>query len=90
MNDAPDYWGASVKFEKLYVTNAECAERIGISTDDFNAIEFELNRQGFPPKDPLFNNRRYWPAVRAFLDRRNGVGDKRHVFGPPDGKERWK
>jgi hypothetical protein len=27
----------------------------------------------FPAKDPLFGNKRYWPAVRAFLDARSGL-----------------
>ncbi len=79
------------KSDKLYVTEAECAERFGISTDEFKNIVPELTRQGFPLKDPLFNNRRYWPAVKAFLDKRNGLAS---AFvgtpGPPDQKEPWK
>jgi len=79
------------KADKLYVTNAECAERIGISTDEFNAIEATLTKAGFPLKDPLFNNRRYWPAVRAYLDKRNGLAS---AFigtpGPPDEPGPWK
>ncbi len=61
------------KSDKLFVTEAECAERIGISTDEFKRIVSELDRQGFPMKDPLFANRRYWPAVKAWLDRRYGM-----------------
>ncbi|MDK4720887.1 winged helix-turn-helix domain-containing protein [Rhizobium sp. CNPSo 3968] len=79
------------KSDKLFVTEAECAERIGISTDGFKGIVSELTRQGFPAPDPLFANRRYWPAVRAFLDQRYGLGD-RGVHSPyaPDGVEKWK
>jgi hypothetical protein len=76
------------KSDKLYVTEAECAERIGISTDEFKAIVPELTRQGFPLPDSLFGKRRYWPAVTAWLDRRYGIGDKSvHGPYPPDQPE---
>ncbi len=81
------------KSDKLYVTEAECAERIGISTDELKAIVPELTSQGFPMKDPLFNNRRYWPAVRVFLDRRYGMEkDDGMLRAPPglDEEEPWK
>ncbi len=65
------------KSDKLFVTEAECAERIGLSTDDFKSIVSTLDKSGFPFPDPVFKNRRYWPAVRAWLDHRYGlnVGD---------------
>jgi hypothetical protein len=28
---------------------------------------------GFPKKSPLFGGRRYWPAVKTWLDRHNGL-----------------
>ena len=31
-----------------------------------------LERQGLPKPDPLFGNRRFWPAVEAFIHRWNG------------------
>lgn len=31
-----------------------------------------LERQGLPKRDPLFGNRRFWPAVEAFIHRWNG------------------
>lgn len=61
------------KATTLYLTDAQVAERIGLSTEDFTDTVPTLERQGFPLKDPLFNNRRYWPAVQAFLDKRNGL-----------------
>lgn len=33
-----------------------------------------LERHGFPRVDPQFGGR-YWPAVRAYLDRRHGLRD---------------
>jgi hypothetical protein len=29
-------------------------------------------KSGFPPKNKLFGSRRYWPAVKAWFDKRNG------------------
>lgn len=58
----------------LFVTDAEMLRRIGISEKvGRNAIRDLEKRQHFPPKDPLFGNKRYWPAVRAFFDARGGV-----------------
>ena len=31
-----------------------------------------LERHGLPKRDPLFGNRRFWPAVEAFIHRWNG------------------
>ncbi|WP_412063764.1 winged helix-turn-helix domain-containing protein [Rhizobium sp. SYY.PMSO] len=81
------------KSDALFVTDAQCAERIGISTEEFKAIVPELTRQGFPVPDPLFGKRRYWPAVRVFLDRRYGMGkDDSMLRAPPglDEEEPWK
>lgn len=52
----------------LYVTPAECAERLGLSTNEFKQILPALEKRGFPQPTPLFSNRRYFPAVVQFLD----------------------
>lgn len=80
------------KSDQLFVTEAECAERIGVSTDEFKSIALVLEKSGFPLQDPLFKNRRYWPAVKAWLDRRYGLEEDDFVRGLPglDGKESWK
>lgn len=80
------------KSDRLFVTEAECAERIGLSTEEYKRIVDGLERDGFPRKDPLFCNRRYWPAVRAFLDWRYGLGDHRSLHSSPslDEIEPWK
>ena len=77
---------------KLFVTDAECAARIGVSTEDFKAMNPTLEKSGFPFRDPLFKNRRYWPAVRAYLDRRAGLESKfvrRQYAEVEDGVEKW-
>lgn len=79
------------KFETLFVTEAQCAERLGLSTEQFKTALLAATKSGFPMKDPLFENRRYWPAVRAWLDRRYGLYGS-DVHGPyaPDEQEPWK
>lgn len=89
------------KSDKLFVTEGECAERIGIATDEFRAIATVLESSGLPSQDPLFKNRRYWPAVKAWLDRRYSLTTGSGPYAvdevepwkktPPgiDGKENW-
>ncbi|WP_412063768.1 winged helix-turn-helix domain-containing protein [Rhizobium sp. SYY.PMSO] len=57
----------------LFLTDAEIAPRVGMSAADFEDSIPTLERSSFPLKDPLFNNRRYGPAIVAFLDRRAGL-----------------
>lgn len=80
------------KSDKLFVTEAECADRIGLSTEQFKIALPAAIKGGFPAPDPLFANRRYWPAVKAWLDRRYGLGDDSTLRGLPglDGVENWK
>ncbi len=81
------------KSDKLFVTEAECAERLGLSTEQFKTALPAATQAGFPIKDPLFAGKRYWPAVRAWLDRRYGIGQNDGMLRPPPGldeEEPWK
>lgn len=51
-----------------FVSDAEIAKRwrVGERTARIAIRQLE-RRAGFPKRDPLFGNKRYWPAVRAFL-----------------------
>jgi len=80
----------TAKSDVLMLTDAECAKRIGVETEDFKSMLPTLEKSGFPQKDPLFK-KRYWPAIQAFLDRRNGLASSstRRNTAPPvekDGK----
>lgn len=79
------------KSDALFVTDAQLAERIGLTTEQMKAKTATLEKSGFPTKDVMFENRRYWPAVRAWLDRRYGLYGS-DVHGPyaPDEQEPWK
>lgn len=62
--------------DKLYVTDAELIRRLGVPVDIGKAALNLLDRErrsGFPAKQKLWGNRRYWPAVKAFLDRTGGL-----------------
>ena len=71
----------------LYMTDGEIAAELGVTAASFVATAATLERDGFPRPDPLFANRRYWPAVRAYLDRRAGIAQS----SPQalDGEENW-
>lgn len=60
--------------DKLYLTDAELIRRLGVPDRVFRGILPNLETKfGFPPKQPLFGGRRYWPAVKAWLDKHNGL-----------------
>lgn len=62
--------------ETLYVTDAEIIRRMGvpekIAREAIQALD-KNRASGFPQKQALWGNRRYWPAVRAYLDRASGL-----------------
>lgn len=74
--------------DALYLSDDEIAARLGIAAKLWRANAAVLAGSGLPAPDPLFGGRRYWPAVRAFLDRRAGLAapsPRQKV----DGQEHW-
>lgn len=67
--------------ETLWVTDAELIRRMGcpekIAREAIRMLDKDPRRTGFPQKNALWGGRRYWPAVRAYLDRQNGL-----IVGP--------
>jgi hypothetical protein len=62
--------------DALWVTDAELIRRLGVPEKIARRVikAFDANPQlGFPQKSGLWGSRRYWPAVRAYLDRTNGL-----------------
>jgi hypothetical protein len=56
---------------KLWVTDAELIGRMGVPEKIARAALHVLDRErrsGFPPKMPLWRNRRYWPSVVGYFD----------------------
>ncbi|MGO1160398.1 winged helix-turn-helix domain-containing protein [Brucella sp. C7-11G] len=78
------------KADQLFVTESQIAERIGLPTDKCKTILKTLEKDGFPMPDQMFENRRYWPACKAFLDRRYDLG-RHQIQGNHalDGEEKW-
>lgn len=60
----------------LWVTDAELIRRLGvpekIARDLLHMFDHDPSK-GFPQKKKLYGNRRYWPAVKAYLDATNGL-----------------
>lgn len=62
--------------ETLWVTDEELIRRIGAPRKAARAALHMFDRdrsKGFPQKNALWGNRRYWPAVKAYFDRTNGL-----------------
>ena len=74
--------------DRLFLTEGEIALRVGVSALDWQAAAHVLERSGLPRPDPLLGQRRYWPSVRAFLDRRAGMAQSPAPL-TRDGEEHW-
>ena len=61
----------------LWVTDAELIKRMGvpekIARDALHSLDADPRRTGFPQKQKLWGDRRYWPAVKTWLDTTNKV-----------------
>jgi hypothetical protein len=69
MTDAP-----TIERETLYVSDAEIARRLGLPINRGRVMLRALAAHpAFPKPDKLLGDKRYWPAVKQFLDKRNGV-----------------
>jgi hypothetical protein len=60
--------------DKLYLTDAELIRRIGVPEKQLRPLLPALEtKYAFPKKSAFFGDRRYWPAVKAWLDRHEGL-----------------
>lgn len=77
-------------FRTLYVTDAELIRRLGVGEKTARVAIGELERRsGFPKKDPLFGDKRYWPAVKAFLDDYYNLNEDKYRQRVDGGYEQW-
>jgi hypothetical protein len=81
---------ASAQPSSLYPSEAEIALRVlgEGKVKQWAALVPTLEREGLPRVDPLFGAR-FWPAVRAWFERRNGLRPELVPSGA-DGQEVWK
>jgi hypothetical protein len=61
--------------DKLWLLDSELIRRLGVPEKAGKEILRMLDAKGigFPRKEKLWGNRRYWPAVKAYFDRQHGV-----------------
>ena len=73
----------------LYLSEASIAARVlgGKAKTQWSALATLWERDGLPRIDPM-TGCRYWPAVRAWLDRRHGL-TQASLPGSVDGLENW-
>lgn len=63
--------------DKLLVTDAELLRRLGVPDEHGRRVLRQLDAKptGFPRKQKLWGDRRYWPAVQKWLERTSGMLD---------------
>jgi hypothetical protein len=55
--------------DKLWVSDSELVRRLGVPEKTAReAIRLLEHKPGFPRKEKLWGDRRYWPAVKAYFD----------------------
>jgi hypothetical protein len=65
--------------DKLFLTDAELIRKLGVPARPAREALEMLDRDPssrFPRKQKLRGSRRYWPAVKEWLDKHNGLLSK--------------
>ena len=72
----------AAKSRTLFVTDAELIQRLGVPEQLGRALlqDFDAKHPSFPKRQELWGDRRYWPAVKAWLDKTCGPD---LLGGPP-------
>lgn len=66
----------TIERETLWVTDEQMARRLGIPWKELRPVLSRLDdnkHSGFPQKKRLWGDRRYWPSIKAYFDRQNGL-----------------
>jgi hypothetical protein len=74
----------AVRNAGLFPCEAEIARRLSQNLSDWKAKASVLERDGLPRVDPIMGGR-YWPAVKAWWNRRYGLSNVE--VSQPDGEE---
>lgn len=88
MNKIAPFPASAPAAEPLFISDADLIARLDVGEKRARAAIRELERQGFPQPDPLFG-KRYFPAVKRFLDQRHGLSVNSPAPLKPDGAENW-
>jgi len=70
----------AAKSQTLFVTDAELIQRLGVPEQLGHGLlqDFDANDPSFPKKHERWDGRRYWPAVKAWLDKTCGPDVTEH------------
>ena len=70
--------------DKLWVKDSELIRRLGVP-DKLGRETLRLleHKPGFPRKEKLWGDRRYWPAVKAYFDALYGPKMERSILSSP-------
>jgi len=74
LNDFESLVEGVTKSNTLFVTDAELIRRLGVPEQLGLTLlrDFDTKHPTFPKKQELWGDRRYWPAVKAWLDKTCG------------------
>ncbi len=75
---------STIRKQGLFPCEAEIARRLSQTPVEWAAKAKVLERDGMPKIDPVMGGR-FWPAVKAFFDRRYGLSTVE--VSQPDGME---
>lgn len=86
-HDGPEGYDADAA---LYLRDSQIRRKLGISEERWPGVLAAFERQGFPSPDAI-TSKRFWPAVRAWLYARHGIGGSipGPIEGDDDGEENW-
>ena len=72
----PSPEGLEREGSRLWVTDAEMIRRLGpreVVVPIIRMLDRNCRTSGFPQKEKLWGDRRYWPAVKAYFDSQYGI-----------------
>jgi hypothetical protein len=78
------------KAPRIYMSDKEIAPLVGLTVGEWAATALVLEKHGLPRCDPLFNDRRCWPAVEQYLIERARPTMYRVTTGDDDGFQGFK
>ncbi|OBZ97202.1 hypothetical protein ADU59_03030 [Pararhizobium polonicum] len=68
----------------LFVDDEELLKRLNLPARLGASLQFLEEKEGFPKPEADFGNKRYYPAVVAWLDAEFGLADRRPYFAKDD------
>lgn len=80
--------GATTTPEPLYLSDAAIQRRFGLNDVEWRRFLAVLEQRGLPKPNPI-TGKRFWPAVRAFIFRYEGMAPKMGASTRIQEEEYW-